>query len=46
VGVNDSCTGNNGGIMSSFSLLAWDSQYNTYRIPIPGYESYRAHVPR
>jgi hypothetical protein len=33
-----SCTGENGGIMSSFPLSAWDFQTNTYPIPMPGYE--------
>jgi len=38
VGANDSCTGENGGIMSSFTLGAWDFRNNTYRFPMPGYE--------
>jgi hypothetical protein len=38
VGMNDSCTGDNGGIMSSFPLSAWDFQNNTYPFPMPGYE--------
>jgi hypothetical protein len=38
VGVNGSCTGDNGGIMSSSPLWTWDFQNNTYRIPIPGSE--------
>ena len=38
VGTNGSCTGDNGGIMSSMDLGAWDFQNNTYRIPVPGYE--------
>jgi len=38
VGMNDSCTGVNGGIMSSFPLSAWDFQNNTYPFPMPGYE--------
>lgn len=38
VGINDSCTGDNGGIMSSMPLWAWDFQNNTYPIPMPGYE--------
>lgn len=33
-----SCTGVNGGIMSSFPLWAWDFQRNTYPFPMPGYE--------
>ena len=38
VGTNGSCTGDNGGIMSSSPLGAWDFQNNTWRIPLPGYE--------
>lgn len=38
IGTNGSCTGDNGGIMSSFSLSAWDFENNTYPIPVPGYE--------
>jgi hypothetical protein len=36
VGVNGSCTGDNGGIMSSSPMKTWDFQTNTYRIPVPG----------
>lgn len=32
------CTGDSGGIMSSFPLSAWDFQKNTYPFPMPGYE--------
>ncbi len=38
VGINDSCTGENGGIMSSFPLDAWDFQNDTYPGYVPGYE--------
>ena len=38
VGVNDNCTGDNGGIISSFPLWAWDFRNNTYRFTMPGYE--------
>jgi hypothetical protein len=38
VGTNGSCTGDNGGIMSSMLLQAWDFQNNTYPFPMPGYE--------
>lgn len=38
VGVNENCTCDNGGIISSFPLEAWNFQNNTYRIPMPGYE--------
>lgn len=36
LGANGRCTGDNGGIMSSSPLSAWDFQNNTYRIPLPG----------
>lgn len=38
VGTNGSCTGDDGGIMSSFPLWAWDFERNTYSVPVPGYE--------
>jgi len=38
VGLNGSCTGENGGIMSSSPAGAWDFINNTYVIPIPGLE--------
>jgi len=38
VGMNGSCTGDKGGIMSSMPLWAWDFQNNTYPFPMPGYE--------
>lgn len=38
LGTNGSCTGDNGGIMSSSPLWSWDIQKNTYRVPIPGLE--------
>ena len=38
LGTNGSCTGDNGGIMSSSPLWTWDFANNTYRIPIPGLE--------
>lgn len=38
LGTNGSCTGDNGGIMSSSPLEIWDFINNTYRIPIPGLE--------
>ncbi len=38
VGANGSCTGENGGIMSSMQLDGWDFKNNTYRFPMPGYE--------
>lgn len=36
LGTNGSCTGDNGGIMSSSPLSSWDFKNNTYRIPLPG----------
>lgn len=36
-----SCTGENGGIVSSFPLSGWDFQNNTYSSPMPGYEYVR-----
>ena len=41
VGLNGTCTGDNGGIMSSFPTWAWDFQNNTYPFPMPGYEYVR-----
>ena len=38
VGPGGRCVGDNGGIMSSFSLEAWDFKNNTYPFPMPGYE--------
>jgi hypothetical protein len=37
LGTNGSCTGDNGGIMSSSPLSAWDFETNSYRFPLPGY---------
>lgn len=36
IGTNGSCTGENGGIMSSSPLWAWDTRKNTFSIPVPG----------
>lgn len=38
LGIGGSCTGTNGGIMSSSPLWTWDFQRNTYSFPLPGYE--------
>ncbi|HJV34617.1 hypothetical protein [Geomonas sp.] len=38
LGTNGTCTGDNGGIMSSSPLWTWDFQTNSYRIPLPGME--------
>jgi hypothetical protein len=37
-GLNESCRGDNGGIMSAMALWAWDFENNTYPFPMPGYE--------
>ena len=47
VGAGGSCTGKNGGIMSSFPLSGWDFRNGTYTFPMPGYEGVRgAGAPR
>lgn len=38
VGTNGSCTGDNGGIISSMAASGWDFPNNTYTFPMPGYE--------
>lgn len=38
VGTKDSCTGENGGIISAMPLWVWDFDNNTWRIPVPGYD--------
>lgn len=38
VGTNGSCTGDNGGIISSMLATGWDFQNNTYTFPMPGYQ--------
>jgi hypothetical protein len=38
VGINGSCTGDYGGIMSSSPMSTWDFQANNYLIPVPGLE--------
>lgn len=38
VGMNNSCTGDDGGIQSSMPVSAWDFQNDTYPFPMPGYE--------
>jgi hypothetical protein len=38
VGTKDSCTGDNGGIISAMPLWVWDFENNTWKIPVPGYE--------
>lgn len=38
VGANGKCVGDNGGIMSSMPLDAWDFSNNTYPFAMPGYE--------
>jgi hypothetical protein len=41
VGTNGSCTGDDGGILSSMPLWAWDFENHTYTFPMPGYEYVR-----
>lgn len=41
VGTNGTCTGDNGGIMSSMPADGWDFQRNTYTFYMPGYEYVR-----
>jgi hypothetical protein len=36
------CTGTNGGIISSMSLEAWDFQRNTFAVFVPGYDYVRS----
>jgi hypothetical protein len=38
VGMNGSCVGDRGGIMSSMPISSWDFLNNTYPVPVPGYE--------
>lgn len=38
LGANDRCTGENGGIMSSIPLWAWDFKKNAFPFPMPGYD--------
>lgn len=38
VGANGSCSGDKGGIMSSFAVELWNFDKNTYRISMPGYD--------
>jgi hypothetical protein len=38
VGAKGTCRGENGGIMSSFPVEAWDFENNTYPLAMPGYE--------
>lgn len=41
MGINGSCTGVNGGIMSSSPTWAWDFEKNTFAFYMPGYEYVR-----
>ena len=38
IGTEDSCTGENGGIISSVQLQYWDFDKNAFSVPVPGYE--------
>ena len=40
-GIGNSCTGQDGGIISSMPTWAWNFQKNTYTFPMPGYEYVR-----
>lgn len=41
VGGVDSCTGEDGGIISAMALEYWDFETNDYTVPIPGYDYVR-----
>lgn len=38
IGMNGTCKGENGGIISSSPLWAWDFKNNTFSVPVPGME--------
>ena len=38
IGVKNSCTGENGGIISSVPLWVWDFENDTWQVPVPGYD--------
>ena len=38
VGTKDSCTGENGGIISAMPLWVWDFENDTWALPMPGYD--------
>jgi hypothetical protein len=41
VGPGGRCTGDDGGILSSFPVSAWDFEHETYTFPMPGYDFVR-----
>ena len=38
VGTKNSCTGENGGIISAMPLWVWDFENDTWQVPVPGYD--------
>jgi len=42
VGTRDSCTGENGGIISAMPIWAWDFDRNTWPFPMPGFDHVKA----
>ena len=38
VGTRDSCTGDNGGIISAMELSVWDFENDTWPFPMPGFD--------
>ena len=38
LGVMNSCTGENGGMISSVPLWVWDFENDTWQVPVPGYD--------
>jgi hypothetical protein len=42
IGTKDSCTGENGGIISAMALWVWDFENDTFSVPVPGYDSVRS----
>lgn len=42
IGTKNSCTGENGGIISAMSLDVWDFENETFTSPVPGFDHVRA----
>jgi hypothetical protein len=42
IGTKDSCTGENGGIISAMPLEVWDFENATFTSPVPGFDHVRA----
>jgi hypothetical protein len=38
VGTKDSCTGENGGLISAIELQYWDFEKGSFSVPVQGYE--------